>query len=173
MTDGFKGRASSTGALLLYLLTIPAANWAVSEWPEAWVGPGLVAPAGVYFAGAALVLRDWAREAAGKTAVQAAMAAGVVLSFWFADPTVAFASAAAFALAETLDYFVYERLRERGKQLALGASNAVGIAADSVVFLLLAFGSLQYLPGQLLGKAWVTVLALAAMGLWRRRRAAA
>lgn len=154
-----------------YVATIPAANWAVKHFGQVPVGFGLTAPAGVYFAGLALALRDAARERAGRVAVLAAMAAGVALSYWLADPALALASAAAFAVAEGLDYFVYERLRER--DLALGVSNLFGLAADSLAFLWLAFGSLQYLPGQLFGKAWVTLLAALAMTAYRRRRTAA
>jgi MYXO-CTERM domain-containing protein len=43
--------------------------------------------------------------------------------------------------------------------------------ADSIVFLTLAFGSLQYLPGQVVGKAWMTLLAVAVLWLLRRRLA--
>ena len=40
-----------------------------------------------------------------------------------------------------------------------------------LLFLLLAFGSLQYLPGQIVGKAWMTLLAVAVLWLLRRRLA--
>lgn len=163
-----------SGALFVvlgYIATIPAANWAVKHFEQVPVGFGLKAPAGVYFAGLALALRDLARELTGRAAVLAAMVVGVGLSYWLADPKFALASATAFAVAEGLDYFVYERLRAHDLTLALGVSNLFGLAADSVAFLLLAFGSLQYLPGQLFGKAWVTALAVVAMAIYRRRRA--
>ena len=38
-------------------------------------------------------------------------------------------------------------------------SNLVGNVLDSVVFLALAFGSLEFLVGQVVGKTWVTLLA--------------
>lgn len=154
-----------------YIATVPAANWTVKHFGQVPVGFGLAAPAGVYFAGLALALRDAARERAGRAVTLAAMAAGVALSYWLADSVLALASAAAFAVAEGLDYFVYERLRKRDLMLALGVSNLLGLVADSLAFLWLAFGSLQFLPGQLFGKAWVTLLAIVAMTVYRRRKA--
>lgn len=43
-----------------------------------------------------------------------------------------------------------------------------GLALDSVVFLQLAFGSLEFLPGQVLGKAVMTVVALPLLAFARR-----
>ena len=43
-----------------------------------------------------------------------------------------------------------------------------GLALDSVVFLQLAFGSLEFLPGQVLGKAIMTVAALPLLAFARR-----
>jgi hypothetical protein len=40
---------------------------------------------------------------------------------------------------------------------------------DSVVFLGLAFGSLEYLGGQVAGKLWMVLLALPLIHLLRRR----
>ena len=159
--------------LAAYIATIPAANWAVTEFGVQPVGFGYLAPAGVYFVGLALVLRDMAREAAGRAAVLAAIAVGAALSWWLADPALAFASTAAFAVAETMDFAVYEPLRQRGLLVAMLASNAVGLIADSLIFLWLAFRSFEYLPGQLLGKTWMTLAAVAVIALiqWRRARA--
>lgn len=158
--------------LTAYIATIPAANLAVTHYGFVPVGAGYTAPAGVYMVGIALVLRDLAREAADRTAILAAIGVGTVLSFWLADPQLAVASAAAFAIAETMDFAVYEPLRQRGLITAMAASNAVGILADSLIFLWLAFGSLAYLPGQLLGKAWMTLAAVAVIAAWQRRRTA-
>ncbi|MBQ1166197.1 VUT family protein, partial [Streptomyces sp. A73] len=57
--------------------------------------------------------------------------------------------------------------------VAVTASNAVGLLADSLVFLWLAFGSLAFLPGQLVGKAWMTHAAIAVIAAIQRRRTAA
>jgi uncharacterized PurR-regulated membrane protein YhhQ (DUF165 family) len=77
-----------------------------------------------------------------------------------AVPGFAVASATAFLLSETADLLVYEPLERRSWPLAVGLSNTVGLVVDSVVFLALAFGSLEFLPGQIVGKALMTVLAL-------------
>lgn len=154
-----------------YLATIPAANWLITEYGAVPVGFGLVAPAGVYAVGLALVLRDLVREWAGRRAVIAGIVIGTLLSLWLADPGFAVASAAAFAVAETMDFAVYEPLRKRGLLVAMAASNAVGMLADSLLFLWLAFGSLAFLPGQLVGKAWMTLAALAVIALVQQRRA--
>ncbi|WP_326800532.1 VUT family protein [Streptomyces sp. NBC_01788] len=156
--------------LIAYIATIPAANLAVTHFGAVPVGLGYVAPAGVYVVGLALVLRDLAREATSRGAVVAAIAIGTVLSYFLADPSLAMASAAAFALAESMDFAVYEPLRQRGLLTAMLASNAVGLVVDSLLFLKLAFDSLDYLPGQILGKTWMTLAAVAALALLRRRK---
>ena len=161
---------TASGLLAAYIATIPASNWLVARVGPVPVGFGYAAPAGVYTVGLALVLRDLAREAAGRGAVLAAIAVGAVLSWWLAAPALALASAAAFAVAETMDFAVYEPLRQRGLIVAVSASNAVGLLADSLLFLWLAFGSFQYLSGQILGKAWMTVAALAVIAVLHRRR---
>ncbi|MBQ1165296.1 VUT family protein, partial [Streptomyces sp. A73] len=63
--------------------------------------------------------------------------------------------------------------RRRGLLVAVTASNAVGLLADSLVFLWLAFGSLACLPGQLVGNAWMTLAAIAVIAAIQRRRTAA
>ncbi|MGY4931595.1 VUT family protein [Streptomyces sp. 900116325] len=160
----------ATLLLAAYIATIPAANLAVEHWGVVPVGFGYAAPAGVYAVGIALVLRDLAREAAGRAAVTAAIAVGAVVSYFIATPALAVASAAAFAVAETMDFAVYEPLRRKGLLVAMTASNAVGLLADSLIFLWLAFGSLAYLPGQLIGKAWMTAAAVAVIAAMRARR---
>lgn len=165
-----RSAAAPASWFIAYLATIPAANWAVEHFGAIPVWPGIVAPAGVYFVGAALVLRDLLREAAGRTVVLAAIAVGAALSWWLADPTLALASTAAFAVAESMDFVAYEPLRKRGLLAAMLASNAVGLLADSLIFLWLAFGSFDYLPGQLLGKTWMTLAAVTVLWAIARYR---
>lgn len=161
---------AGTATLFAYVATIPAANVAVTHFGAVPVGFGYAAPAGVYMVGVALVLRDLARESVGRGAVLASIVVGTILSYFLADPALAGASAAAFAVAETMDFVVYEPLRRRGLLIAMLASNAVGLLADSLLFLRLAFGSFDYLPGQILGKAWMTVAAIAILVRLRRRK---
>lgn len=165
-------RFTAVATLVGYILTIPAANLAVEHYGKVPVGFGQMAPAGVYAVGIALVLRDLARKAAGRWPVIAAIGVGAVLSYWLASPALAIASCAAFALSEALDMAVHEPLRKRDLLAAMAASNLVGLIADSLLFLWLAFGSLQYLLGQLLGKAWMTLLAVAIITALRRARTA-
>jgi hypothetical protein len=48
--------------------------------------------------------------------------------------------------------------------LAVAASATLGLIVDSVVFLYLAFGSLDYLSGQVLGKAWMVLARASTSG---------
>ena len=145
-----------------------AANWAISTFGVVPVGFGLHAPAGVYFAGLAFTLRDLVHERLGRMAVTACIVSGAMLSWWI-SPVYAFASGAAFLVSESADFAVYAPLRVKHWLGAVAASNVVGLIIDSGVFLWLAFGSLDYLPGQVVGKAWVTAAAVAT--LWVGRRA--
>jgi hypothetical protein len=69
------------------------------------------------------------------------------------------ASVAAFLLAELADLAVYTPLRARRLGLAVLASGLVGSVVDSAVFLWLAFGSLDFIAGQVVGKLWMSALA--------------
>jgi hypothetical protein len=140
----------------------------VAELDPIPLGFGQAVPAGVCLAGLSLALRDWVRELGGCWLTLAALAAGVVTSYGVSAPALAGASAVAFGISEGLDFLVYEPLRKRGLIKAVAGSNAVGLMADSIAFLWLAFGSMQYLPGQIFGKAVMTLLAIAAIALRRR-----
>lgn len=129
-----------------------------------------MAPAGVFFAGAALSLRDGVHERLGARWVLAAILLGAAASYWIAS-SFALASAVAFLCSETADFAVYTPLRERGKIAAVVLSNLVGDVVDSALFLWLAFGSLDFIEGQLLGKYYMTVPVIAGMLAWRRWKA--
>ena len=79
------------------------------------------------------------------------------------------ASAAAFLLSEFADFAVYTPLARRRLVLAVVASSMVGLVVDSIVFLWLAFGSLEFLAGQIVGKAWMVLLAIPLVAYLRRR----
>lgn len=157
--------------LIGYIAIIFAANWAISTFGVVPVGFGLLAPAGVYFAGLAFTLRDLTHDTLGSRAVLAAIVAGAALSA-LVSPQFALASGAAFLLSELLDFAVYTPLRHRHWLGAVFASNLVGLIADSALFLWLAFGSLDFLAGQVVAKLYVTVLAVALLWFLRRRRVA-
>ncbi len=133
------------------------------------VGPGLLAPSGVLMIGVALVLRDALHELAGARAVAVAIAVGTALSGAVAPAALAVASAAAFLLGEAADFAVYAPLRRRRLWLAVALSGMAGAVVDSVVFLWVAFGALDYAPGNAVGKVWVTIVAAVAVALWRAR----
>lgn len=159
-------------ALAAYIATIFLANWAIQNFGLVPVAPGLMAPAGVYFAGLAFTFRDLVQEKLGRAWTVAAILVGAGLSS-FVSPEFAVASGVAFLVSELLDFAVYTPLRRRNWIGAVLASNAVGLIADSALFLWLAFGSLEFLAGQVVGKTWVTLLAVALLWNWRRRLAPA
>lgn len=156
--------------LAAYIATIFAANWALATWGMVPVGFGLSAPAGVWFAGLAFTFRDLTHDALGRRWTLAAIVAGAACSA-LVSPTFALASSAAFFLSESADFAVYDPLRRRSWLAAVALSNSVGLILDSALFLTLAFGSLGFLVGQVIGKAWMTALAVVALSLWRKRDA--
>ena len=152
--------------LFCYIGSIVGANWAISTFGFVPVGFGLLAPAGVYFAGLGFTFRDFLHESKGRRWVVVAIIGGAVLSALI-SPRFALASGAAFLLSESADFAVYEPLRHRSWLGAVALSNTVGLLVDSALFLWLAFGSLGYITGQIVGKAWMTALAVALIWLWR------
>lgn len=155
--------------LLLYILTIVAANWAIVTFGLVPVGFGLMAPAGVFFAGLAFTLRDFTQDTLGKRWAIAAILLGAALSALL-SPALAVASGTAFLVSELLDFAVYTPLRARSWLGAVALSNTAGLVVDSVLFLWLAFGSMDFLPGQIVGKAEMTILAVALLWAWRGRQ---
>lgn len=172
--------ARTEGFLFLagFGLCIPAANWLIGHVGTVCVpngpclipvGPGLMAPSGVLMVGLALVLRDLVQRRLGLGWAAGAILAGTALSALLAPPSLVLASAVAFLLSEGADLAVYTPLQRRGLMAAVIASSLVGLVVDSVVFLSLAFGSLEYLAGQVAGKLWM-VLASLPLVHWLRRR---
>jgi len=98
-----------------------------------------------------------------------AILVGAALSAQLAPPALVIASTLAFLLSEFADLAVYTPLARRGLVLAVIASSAAGLVVDSIVFLWLAFGSLDFLMGQIVGKAWMVLLSIPFVA-WLRRR---
>lgn len=164
-------------AFALFLACIPLANWMIGHVgtfcvPDGPcvvpVAPGLMAPSGVLTVGAALVLRDVVQRCLGLRAGLAAIAFGTAASIAIAPPALVVASGVAFALSELADCAVYTPLQQRRLLLAVIASSMVGLVVDSVVFLSLAFHSLEFLPGQVVGKLWAVAIAFPLVRLMRR-----
>ena len=171
-------RAEGFFYLAAFAACIPAANWLIGHAgtfcvPDGPclipVAPGLMAPSGVLMVGLALVLRDLVQRRLGKAWSLAAIVAGAALSGVLAPPALVVASAVAFLLSELADFAVYTPLQRRRLVLAVFASGLCGLVVDSVVFLWLAFGSLDFLAGQVVGKAWMVVLSLPLIR-WVRER---
>jgi hypothetical protein len=174
---------------LAYVLTVVAANYAIGHWgtPPPFpggphtipVGFGYTAPTGVIFVALALVLRDYVQFGLGRTrgeaptSVQvgvmlALIASGVALSFLIATPALAVASAVAFGLSEIADYALFTWVAPRWGR-AVFAGGIAGAVVDSVLFLWIAFGSLAFIQGQVLGKAYGVTLAAILIGARARR----
>jgi uncharacterized PurR-regulated membrane protein YhhQ (DUF165 family) len=152
--------------LVAYIATIFGANWAISTFGFVPMGFGLLAPAGVYFVGLAFTFRDLTQDALGRRATVAAILIGAALSAVFGG-ALALASGVAFLTSELADFAVYTPLRHRHWLGAVALSNTVGLVVDSALFLWLAFGSLEFLAGQVVGKAEMTVLAVVLLWGWR------
>src|SRR5438445_446445 len=176
-------KAAGLVYFIAFITCIPAANWMIGHlgtaclpngpcllpvWPWGPRGP-LMAPSGVLMVGLALVLRDLVQRRLGRRVALMAIVAGAALSGAVAPPALVMASTAAFLLSELADFAVYTPLQARGLVLAVLASSVVGLIADSIVFLWLAFGSFEFLIGQIVGKAWMVLLTLPAIE-WLRRR---
>jgi uncharacterized PurR-regulated membrane protein YhhQ (DUF165 family) len=158
---------SKTSLAATFLLTIPASNYLITNVGSVCqedgpclipVGFGLMAPSGVLLVGLALVLRDLLQERFGPYFTLSLVVLGSILSYFLASPYIAVASAVAYLLAEMLDQAVYTTLRKKFLLAGILLSGFVGAVVDSVVFLMLAFGSLDFVVGQIVGKLYATLL---------------
>jgi uncharacterized PurR-regulated membrane protein YhhQ (DUF165 family) len=179
-------KAEGLAYFIAFIACIPTANWMIGHlgtvclpngpclvpvWLWGPYGP-LMAPSGVVMVGLALVLRDLVQRRLGRKVALMAIVAGAALSGAVAPPALVLASTAAFFLSELADFAVYTPLAARGLVLAVLASSVAGLIADSVLFLWLAFGNLEFLAGQIIGKSWMVLLALPAVHWIRTRETA-
>ena len=157
--------------IVAYIATIPAANFLIGHVGTVCipqgpclipVAPGIMAPSGVLMIGAALLLRDLVQRQYGVRWSLGCIGVGAVLSFLIAAPALALASGTAFLFSELVDFAAYTPLARRRFYLALIVSCAAGALADNALFLWLAFGSLDHLLGQIVGKLYA-VAAYAAI----------
>jgi uncharacterized PurR-regulated membrane protein YhhQ (DUF165 family) len=170
-------RSIGVAAFACFLGSIPLANWMIQHVGTVClqqgpclvpVAPGILAPSGVLTVGAALVLRDVLQRCLGLRWGLAAIGLGTLLSTLVAPGALVVASGAAFALSELADFAVYTPLQRRRLVAAVVASSVLGLVVDSVVFLVLAFGSLDFLAGQVVGKLWAVLFAVPLVRLLRR-----
>ncbi len=173
-------RRTVEGAVFFFgfCLTIPAANWLIGHAGTVCppdgpclipVAPGLMAPSGVMMIGVALVLRDLVQRRLGFEFSIVAILIGGALSALLAPASLVTASTAAFLLSELADLLVYTPLQRRRLVAAVVLSSFAGLVVDSIVFLYLAFGSLEFLIGQIVGKSWMVLLSIPFIA-WLRRR---
>ena len=167
-------------ALTLFILTIPLSNWLVVNVGLVCepngpclipVWPGLMAPSAVMIAGAALVLRNAVQAFLGAYFSLVAIAVGTALSALFASPSLVLASAAAFCFSELADFAVYTPMRKRFPAFSVVMAGLAGSVIDSAIFLTLAFGSIEFIFGQVLGKFWMSLLAGIVIRYFRSRLA--
>jgi len=164
--------------LALFTACIPAANWIIQNVGTTCVpngpclipvAPALMAPSAVLVVGLAFVLRDLVQRRLGFHFAAIAVVVGAALSALLAPPQLVIASGVAFLISELADLAVYTPLQKRRLVLAVVASSVVGLIVDSAIFLQLAFGDLTYIWGQIVGKAWMVVLAIPFI-IWLRAR---
>lgn len=176
----FEGKSRlGFAALAAFIATIPFANWMIGNVGTFCVpngpcmipvAPGIAAPSGVLAVGVAFVLRDIVQRELGASFAVVAIVLGAVLSGLVAPPSLVVASIAAFAISELADFAVYTPLQKKGLIRAVVASSIVGLALDSAVFLYLAFGSLAYIEGQIIGKLLMVLLAIPVIKFYRDNR---
>jgi len=170
-TEGFAFLAAFT-------LCIPGANWMIMNVGTSCiengpclipVAPDMLAPSGVIVVGLALIFRDLVQRRLGILWCIAAIFLGAFLSAFLAPPSLLFASGTAFLLSELADCAIYTPLQRKRFVLAVFASGAIGLVVDSALFLYLAFGNMEFLIPQIIGKAWVITLAIPLIA-WLRAR---
>lgn len=152
-------------AFLGFAATVPLANWMIGNVGSCAagrpcvipVGFGLYAPSGVLMVCLALVFRDAVHMALGWRMAAAAVTVGAIASGFLAPTSLVIASVFALLISEMLDLAVFAQLRLWSIPAAILASGLIGAAADSAVFLLIAFGSLDFLAGQVVGKIYASI----------------
>ena len=148
----------------VFVACVAMANILTGNYGMVPVGFGLMATAGTYLAGATFVLRDVVDDLLGKRAVFLLIAVGAIISAFGGAGQIAVASAVAFAVGEIADYAIYRPLRKRGYVRAAVASNIVGAFVDTILFLWIAgFPIWVAVPGQMVGKLWITAAVLIAV----------
>lgn len=150
-------------AVLVYLAAVVAANLSIG-----YFGP-VAAPVNAFlFIGLDLALRDHLGVRLPVVAMLALIIVASALTLIISPGTaqIARASAAAFAVAALLDWWVFRALAGRSWAMRGHLSNVFGAAADSTIFPVLAFGAVmpsvtaaQFLAKVAGGALWVFVLA--------------
>lgn len=172
------GKIPILGGFIAFILCVPAANWLISNVGSYCVPdgpclipvfPGIMAPSGILMVGLALVLRDVVHETLGVRWALVGILIGGLFSAIFSPASLVVASTVAFLVSEIGDLAVYAPLRKSGFVRAAVISSIVGLVLDSLIFLTIAFGSLEFLSGQVIGKLWMVMLAVPILAYFRSR----
>ncbi len=151
----------------LYVLSVVAVNLAFDAAPPLTLPTGDLWPPASLVVGFIFVIRDYAQRAIGHW-VLPAMLLGGALSWFMADPYVAYASVCAFLTGEFLDWAVYSFTGRPFSQRIL-LSSAISTPVDSVVFLTIM--GMFSVPSVLIMTSSKMVGAIAIFWLARRREA--
>lgn len=171
-------RAPVFGAFIAFILCVPTANWLISNLGTYCVPdgpclipvfPGILAPSGILIVGLALVLRDVVHETLGIRWALVGIVIGGLFSAIFSPASLVVASTVAFLVSEIGDLTVYAPLRKSGFVRAAVISSIVGLVLDSLIFLVIAFGSLEFLAGQVIGKVWMVMIAIPLLVYFKAR----
>ena len=150
--------------VVIYIASIVAVNVGFVYVPLIDLGPLGMWPPMSLAVGLIFVVRDFAQRRVGHW-VLPAMAVGIGLSYFMANPYVAVASATAFAVSELADWLVYTATKKPFAQRVV-LSSAVGTPLDSAIFL----GMIGHLS--VVGVIVMTLSKMiAALVVWRFLRA--
>lgn len=154
-------------AIAIYAAAMIAANIIVAAF-----GPWVMPINGFFLIGLDLALRDWLHVRLRPLQMGALILATGVLTYLLnpAAGMIAVASATSFAAASLVDWTVFLRMPGTWFQRS-ASSNVAGAVIDSLMFPLIAFGSLSVAPALLVAKiaggtfwAWVMSRRLCAGG---------
>lgn len=122
-------------SVISYIALIVVINVCFSYLPSFHLGANEISLAD-FLVGWIYISRDFAQREVGHWVI-AAMAVGTLLSFWLADPVIANASVAAFAVGEMIDWLIFTFT---GKPLSQRLLLSAGVSApiDTYIFLYLA-----------------------------------
>jgi uncharacterized PurR-regulated membrane protein YhhQ (DUF165 family) len=124
----------------LYLAAVVAANLVIARY-----GAKATIPVAFLLVGFTLSTRDalhllWGSSVKRNMALLILIGGALTYALNAGAGRVALASVAAFAISEALDAIVFEMNRGKPRVVASDRSNFAGAAADSLIFLPLAFG---------------------------------
>lgn len=135
-------------AVLIYAAAMTLANLLIAEFGKA------VVPFNAFFLiGLDLALRDWLHTRLSRWQMLALIACAGLLTYMLnpAAGKFAVASACAFGAAALVDWLVFTYAKGSWQRRA-NVSNVAGAAVDSLVFPMLAFGSLSLSVGMFAAK---------------------